>query len=321
MERVGTKIVKIWRISAKDNHAVDGQREPWWNLDLLLRFRAAIELLDSAPSSTLTIIRRARHGTPKRLILFPGSFNPPTIAHVGLAEALMNHDLGDEVWFTVSARTIDKEQVTGAMLEDRLAMLLCLVRDSPDFGIALSNRGLFVDIAEAAHQLFRDLDGVSFLVGYDKIVQILNPRYYEDRDAALERLFHFASFRVARRAGSTDNDVHELLGRPENRRFAQRIDPLPKGAGDAVSAMSSSLVRRQIEDGLRDRADVAPCVARFIGETGAYQRSGRDSLESDLYAARRRVFARFGTHDRALPGGEFRRLIEDAAGNGVPPSS
>ena len=38
------------------------------------------------------------------------------------------------------------------------------------------------------------------IYGYDKVVQIFDPRYYDDRDAALDRLFALSSLLVAPRA-------------------------------------------------------------------------------------------------------------------------
>lgn len=291
---------------------------PWWDYARLVEFKSALARLDPAGAPTLTTVYRARTGTPSRLILYPGSFNPPTLAHVGLAQTLIAQNLGDEVWFTLSVRTIDKEQVTGTMLEDRLAMLLCLMGDTHQFGVAIGNRGLYVDQAQAAYHHFPDLQHLAFLVGYDKLVQILDPRYYEDRDEALERLFRLASFFVARRGSAADDDARALLERPENQRFAHAIQSMPRETGDAFLALSSSAVRRLVAQGRVERLDVPPCVAQFIDETGAYQ--GRDTLGRDRYAVRQRIFEQLAAQGKQVLAGTFRDMIERTVGDGRPTS-
>ena len=93
-----------------------------------------------------------------------------------------------EVWLGLARVTVDKEQIAGTLLEDRLVALRHFVQDQPRYGVLLFNRGLYVDQALAVHmrdgQVWMTL---LFLVGYDKIVQIFDPRYYDDRDAALQK--------------------------------------------------------------------------------------------------------------------------------------
>ena len=108
----------------------------------------------------------------------------------------------------------------------------------------LFNRGLYVDQALAARTRWPDLDTLLFLVGYDKIVQIFDPRYYDDRDAALQKLFRLASFLVAPRDDATADDFAALLSRPENRPFAARVRSLPLPS--AVAAVSSTGLRQDL---------------------------------------------------------------------------
>ena len=101
-----------------------------------------------------------------------------------------------------------------------------------------------MDQALAAHTRWPDLDTLLFLVGYDKIVQIFDPRYYDDRDAALRKLFGLASFLVAPRDDATADDLAALLSRPENRPFAGRVRSLPLPS--AVAAVSSTGLRQDL---------------------------------------------------------------------------
>jgi nicotinamide-nucleotide adenylyltransferase len=165
---------------------------------------------------------RARAG---RVGLLPGSFNPPTDAHLALAAAGRAAGL-DSVVYLLAKRTVDKERLTGLRLEERLALLGDLARPSGD-AVAFVNRGLYVDQARAIRGALPEATELVFLVGHDKIVQIFDRRYYTDRDAALRELFALSSFLVAPRAEAGADQLRDLLAEPANRPFADRVRPLP----------------------------------------------------------------------------------------------
>ena len=56
-------------------------------------------------------------------------------------------------------------------------------------------------------------------------MQIFDPRYYDDREAALRRLFGQAAFLVAPRDEHSAADLAALLGRPQNAPYAGRVRP------------------------------------------------------------------------------------------------
>lgn len=198
---------------------------------------AALEGADPALPPRAEWIRRPSRPFA-RLCLLPGSFNPPTLAHVGLARSGRAAGL-DAVAYVLSARTVDKEVVTGIPLLDRLDLLLRLAADSDD-GVLLLNRGLYVDIARAVTEVTSA--SLTFLVGFDKIVQILDPRYYDDRDAALRDLFGLARILVAPRADTSFADIDDLMAQPANVRYREFVGPLDLEPG--LRAMSSTRVRR-----------------------------------------------------------------------------
>ena len=110
------------------------------------------------------------------------------------------------MWLGLARVTVDKEQIAGTLLEDRLVALRHFVQDQPRYGVLLFNRGLYVDQALAAHAQWPDLDTLLFLVGYDKIVQIFDPRYYDDRDAR-RSISSFAWRRFSSRRGTTQRQT------------------------------------------------------------------------------------------------------------------
>jgi len=203
-----------------------------------------------------------------RMALLPGSFNPPTLAHVALAHAGLGLGMS-AAYFTLATRTVDKEAVSGASLDDRLLLLDMLVRHDGRLGVMVVNRGLYVDQAALVRAAFPAVTDIAFLVGFDKIVQIFDPRYYDDRDAALERLFGLARFLVAPRAEHGPDELDALLARAENRRFAHRVARIDMPT--SLRLVASSAVRA---DGASAHDQLPPECRAFVEETGAYDADG-----------------------------------------------
>ena len=219
----------------------------YFHFPTLLALHDAIESLDPAAAPHAALVSSEPDPDPvaeRRIAILPGSFNPLHQGHAALAAAALETNATTEVWLGLARVTVDKEQIAGTLLEDRLVALRHFVQDQPRYGVLLFNRGLYVDQALAAHARWPDLDTLLFLVGYDKIVQIFDPRYYDDRDAALQKLFRLASFLVAPRDDATADDLAALLSRPENRPFAARVQGLPLPS--AVAAVSSTGLRQDL---------------------------------------------------------------------------
>ena len=226
---------------------------------------------------------------PEHLGVLCGSFNPPTLAHVGLADAAAAARL-DQVVYAVAKVTVDKETVTGMALEDRLLLLLACTAGRADRGVALVNRGLYVEQARAFRDLFGSRTRLTFIVGMDKLFQILDPDYYVDRAAALDELFSLASLMVANRGRQGRQAFAALLDRPANRAYQPHIHFLP--LPESVAHLSSSGVRKVAGCSSGTDVDVPPTVARFLAETQPYaSAAGSDPPSSrteagDAYAVR-----------------------------------
>ncbi|HJV04511.1 MAG TPA: hypothetical protein VJ868_04535 [Actinomycetota bacterium] len=194
-----------------------------------------------------------------RVGLIPGSFDPMTVAHAALAGALLEEG-ADVVVLTYSPHTMPKEGAAGAeppLLDEvgRVRALLAFAAPRDRVGVALSSHGLFADQAEAAAMVFPGTD-LAFAVGSDKLAQLADPAWYEDRDAALERLFVRAEVRYAMRAGDVDR-VRDALRSLDH--WAGRIRPL--GVPEALAGISSSMVRRAVRAGV-DVSDLVPPEVR-----------------------------------------------------------
>ena len=176
----------------------------------------------------------------------------------------------------LSTRTVDKEVVSGAALEDRLLLLDLLGEADPRLGTLVVNRGLYVDQAKITRAIFPSLGALVFLVGFDKIVQIFDPRYYDDRDAALEQLFGLATFLVAPRGSDDADALAALLTRPDNHRFAGAVEPLD--LPPHLREVASSQVRQAAGGGATRIGRYRPLSGRSwtrpasTPTTGRYQR-------------------------------------------------
>ncbi len=82
-------------------------------------------------------------GAVQRLGILPGAFNPPTRAHVALAERALA--LVDQV-LLVLPRAFPHKQYEAATADHRAEMLLRVVSRRERLGAAFSDGGLFIDI-------------------------------------------------------------------------------------------------------------------------------------------------------------------------------
>ncbi len=204
------------------------------------------------------------------IIVFPGSFNPPTNAHIALlqqAHVFARDYEPVHLYAAISKRTVDKEQVERPTWLDRIDLLHTVLHTYlQDTGIILFNRGLYVEQAQALRSSFPGIQRIFFLLGFDKIVQIFDPRYYKDRDASLVALFKLAELLVAPRGNDGENELNALLHRPENERFAHFVHPLTFDA--QYRSISSTLIRQGNTASLHD---VPREVQQFIRDTHAYE--------------------------------------------------
>jgi hypothetical protein len=117
-----------------------------------------------------------------RIGVYPGSFDPPTIAHVHLAERAIAQCGLDRLDLVISHVTLGKSDDHLTPLGDRLAELHRLADTNPALGVRTTEHSLLADIAEGYDLV---------VMGADKWAQVLDPSWYGDaqaRDAALRRL-------------------------------------------------------------------------------------------------------------------------------------
>jgi nicotinic acid mononucleotide adenylyltransferase/predicted RNA-binding protein with PIN domain len=115
--------------------------------------------------------------------VYPGSFDPPTIAHAAIAEAAVEAAALDRLDLAISRRALGKEAEAQRPLATRLAAAEKLATTRPWLRVIETDEQLIADIAAG-------YDAV--VMGADKWEQVRDPAWYGNdpaaRDAALARL-------------------------------------------------------------------------------------------------------------------------------------
>ena len=137
--------------------------------------------------------RRAR-GVPRRIAVFPGSFNPPTVAHFALAESALAYT--DEVVF-VLPEALPHKDFSGVGFDARLQLLLAAA-DHPRFTVASTSGGLFLEMARELQPHYSQASQ-HFVCGRDAAERIIGWDYGEP--GAVDRMFALFSLLVAARDG------------------------------------------------------------------------------------------------------------------------
>lgn len=116
-------------------------------------------------------------------VCYPGSFDPPTVAHLAIATAAAAAVGASRVDWVVSRVALAKEHVAVPRLDDRLAVLREVAGDHDWLEVAVTDHQLLVDIAAGYDAL---------VMGADKWHQIHEVSFYGDsaarRDAAVAAL-------------------------------------------------------------------------------------------------------------------------------------
>lgn len=115
--------------------------------------------------------------------VYPGSFDPLTIAHLAVARAAVEHLHLDRVVLALSRSALGKEHLGADTLAHRVAAIEHAAVSRPWLGVAVVESRLVADIAQG-------YDAV--VMGADKWAQVMDPAWYggdeAERDRAVARL-------------------------------------------------------------------------------------------------------------------------------------
>ena len=180
---------------------------------------------------------------------YPGTFDPPTVAHLAVAEAALLQGSLSRVDLVLSRRPLGKDPAVPSF-EDRLAVLHAVAAGRSWLGVRVTDRRLIADVCQG-------YDAV--VMGLDKGYQVVDPTWYggstEERDRAVASL---PTVLLALRDGSPA---------PQRLPDGVRVLTVP----DRHLPVSSSLARAGRVEWMAEEA------ARFDAETGAWSDPGRYS--------------------------------------------
>lgn len=197
----------------------------------------------------MEFFRRAA-GAPRRLGVFPGTFNPPTRAHLAVARAALA--VVDEVVF-VLPRVLPHKGWEGAPFQDRVRMLEAALADEVRLSIAASEKGLFIEIARECREAYGASAELYFLCGRDAAERIVNWDY-ACAGAFAEQLREYQLL-VAPRKGAYEP--------PQE--FRGRIHALALEPG--LDDLSASEVRKRIRGGEPWEHLVPEAIAEIVRES------------------------------------------------------
>jgi nicotinic acid mononucleotide adenylyltransferase len=213
------------------------------------RVAKLLATVEPAGEPRMAFLRRAPNGIrarPGTLLCLSASFNPITVAHVRLIDESSRLVPLDEVLLLLARANVDKS-VEGFPLARRLAILTRFAETRPAYSVAAVSHGRFFDKAQAILAQYPPGIRLVFIVGLDTLVRLFDPKYYDDRDAALATLFATSEVIAANRAPEPPEAMAAFLGRPEVVPFAHAIHciRLPPD----VAAISATEVRRRLAEG------------------------------------------------------------------------
>ena len=114
----------------------------------------------------------------RRFGVYPGSFNPPTIGHLAIAQAALVQRGLVRVDLAVSRVALGKGSTVRPAFEDRIAVLEASVADIDGLAVVVTDQQLLVDIAQGYDVV---------VMGADKWAQVLDPAFYGDSAGARDR--------------------------------------------------------------------------------------------------------------------------------------
>lgn len=146
------------------------------------------------------------------VILFGGTFDPPHIGHLAMAQLALEQTQADEVWFLPAPSPPHKGDIRDDSFAWRVSMVEKLIGDRPSMRMMtleerLPRPSYSVDTVRACQTWFEDIR-FEFLIGSDSLAQLPTWHRADELVAAVE-------FLVAARSGypfdSTLSDVLQVF--------------------------------------------------------------------------------------------------------------
>ena len=212
----------------------------------LREVRSVPDRLRTAEQPTLLV--EGDTGTPERVAFLSGSFDPLTLGHTTLAEAAAER--ADLVVLIYSVRTLPKEGDAVPPLlseEERLDIISTWCERHPRIVPGVCSHGLLANQADAVRGCFPGARPI-IVLGSDKALQLLDPKWYDDRNSELGALFRQSDVLYAERSGE-EGAVETALALRENSRWRKHFERIEIPA--TVASISARKVRTLVAKGKR----------------------------------------------------------------------
>lgn len=201
-----------------------------------------------------------------RVAVLPSAFNPPTRAHLALADLALETEGVEHAAAMLTTNNVDKA-LFGAPLSHRMGMLLAANEANPRMAVLGTNAARLIDQGDALSATFPGT-GFDFVVGFDTLIRVFDHKYYEDMAGTLSRFFERHRLIATNRAQMTIDAVADYLQEPIVRDFAGRI--ITRELHPQHAALSSTQVRTAHEKGTESDA-LTPEIAAYIRQNGLYR--------------------------------------------------
>ncbi|AOW26933.1 hypothetical protein MG5_01281 [Candida albicans P57072] len=260
--------------------------------------------------------------TTQRVCILDSSFNPPHLGHYALIEESLtkNYDnipiTNKVVLLLLSVKNADKLHPKPESFDKRLDMMYLMANDLSkkypvNIAIGLTNHAKFVDkslsvlnyIKETQnHHQERNLIKLTFLVGFDTLIRIFDPKYYlpDKLSNSLENFMKNTDLFCLTRLDNSFSQLEQSKYIDDIKRgdheeipshWSDNIYLLPpkkeieinQRGGEInqeidVATISSSSIRKQIEigdhpDGKTWKSQVLPDIANYIIKEDLYKQS------------------------------------------------
>ena len=289
-------------------------------LQEFLTSKSDFSIIYNTSSTTTTTSSSFITPTTQRVCILDSSFNPPHLGHYALIEESLtkNYDnipvTNKVVLLLLSVKNADKLQPKPEPFDKRLDMMYLMANDLSkkypvNIAIGLTNHAKFVDKSLAAlnyiksnHQINQNnLVKLTFLVGFDTLIRIFNPKYYlpDKLSNSLETFMKntdlFCLTRLDKSFSQIDQskfiddirkgDHEEIPSHWSDNIYLvppKEIDNKNSNNGIDIATLSSSSIRKQIEnenantntntngDGETWKSEVLPEIANYIIKENLY---------------------------------------------------
>lgn len=244
----------------------------YFALDILRRFLLTEKRLreyeagmEEAKKKGISFVLRSDAG--KKILFFPLTGNPPTLAHRKILESAKDVFCPDEVVIMVDLQHADKlpEEAT---LPERIEMVRRNFEGIKPISIAIVEKGLFVEKVKILKSFYGG--EITFLTGMDAMERILDPSFYRDPHSDWKYLFENSRFIVAERGEMDEEWLKGVFRSRGLERWLEKI-LIIKTPPD-VKEISSTEIRRRIKRKEDTASLLHPSVEEFIMERKIYRR-------------------------------------------------